>query len=362
MNRHLAIGILLIASQGLGAQETVRPKLGFEPASSTPPSDYFPRTINGVLTGKPSTKLPETRPPEELAAPAAMTFNADVNEGSVLPRWARISLRGDAGDGVGYRRGFSYLEAMVPILETPSRLLFTDVRIVNFLDKDRWEYNLGGGYRWHSPANIVFGVNSFYDMRKTDYHFYQQGGVGFEALTPRLEFRANGYFIAGPAHRVVGDTGFVNTGTIINNNFILQRSQQTEVALTGAECEIGGRLPFLDRFAPRAYLAYYTYSAEGIAVTHGIRNRVEAQLTERISLHFQAQYDHLFQTTVTGGLAIHLGAPAYRTGNRGLATWRDVMHQRINRDVNIVIINGQTDSQGTQPVPPPPKPKPPDPT
>lgn len=357
MKRLLVVGCLLVLCRSISAQELPRPKLRYEPTPSSTPYDYLPRTTKGMPTAR-TTGEPELlkQAPAPIPDLTTLTDNGD----SAIPMWARISLRGDAGDGVGYKRGFSSLEAMIPVMESQSRLLFANLRVVNFMDEDRWEYNVGGGYRWHSQAcNVVFGINSFYDMRKTDYHFYQQAGVGFEALTPWLEFRANGYFIVGPAHRTVSDTGFVNTGIVVNNNFVLQRSQQTEIALTGAEAEIGGRLPFLDRFAPKAFAGYYTYSAEGIAVTHGVRGRFEAQVNERISLHAQVQHDYLFGTTFTGGIAFHLGAPAYRTGNRGATTWTDVLRQPVHRDVNIVITESTTNSTGTQPLP---KPKVPDPT
>jgi hypothetical protein len=264
-------------------------------------------------------------------------------------------LRGDAGDGIGYKRGFTHIEAMLPIWQGDRSLTFADVRLVNFLHENRWEYNLGGGYRWYSDRyQRVFGLNAFYDARKTGDHYYQQLGIGFETLTPNVEFRTNGYFIVGAAHRVIADTGFVNRG-VVNNNTVFQRLQTVETALGGLDAEIGCRLPFLDRYAARGYIGYYTYAAEGIPVLHGIRGRLEMQLSEQVSAHFSVQNDRLFDTTVTGGLAVHFGAPAYRTGT-GRASWYDVLHQRVVRDVNIVITNTTVGSTNNVPVPPAPPP------
>src|SRR5207253_1833784 len=110
--------------------------------------------------------------------------------------------------------------------------------------------------------------------------------------------------------------------------------------------------PVFHRFAPRAYIAFYSYSAEGVETANGVRGRFEAQLTERTSLHFSIQHDQVFHTTVSGGLAIHFGAPAYR-GATGTSTWDDVLHQRVHRDINIVISQGTTTTTATTPAPPP---------
>ena len=110
-----------------------------------------------------------------------------------------------------------------------------------------------------------------------------------------LELRGNGYIIVGAAHHVIGDTGFVNQG-IVNNNFVFQRIQTIEAAMGGMDAEVGGRLPLLERFCPRAFIGMYTYSASQVGAATGVRGRFEAQLTERIALHASIQHDQLFRT------------------------------------------------------------------
>src|SRR5262249_17349749 len=119
--------------------------------------------------------------PKQDASKPAINLPADCGlavESS--PFTGRVSLRTDVGDGVGYTRGFTYLEGMFPVQQDDKSLLFADLRVVNFDHENRWEYNLGGGYRWYScNFDHVLGVNAFYDARKTDFHYYQQIGIGF---------------------------------------------------------------------------------------------------------------------------------------------------------------------------------------
>lgn len=348
-----ALAASLAISTSAPAQEArdIKAELGFEPVSESPrPPELPPPLPAKVITGIPVVDK------KDLIVPAPVIVSTD--SAPYDPFRGRVTVRADFGDGVGYTRGFAFLEAMLPIRQDAQSILFADLRIVNFDHEDRWEYNLGGGYRWYSPRiDHVLGVNAFYDARKSDFNYYQQLGGGVEVLGRKWEFRSNGYLVVGAAHRVVSDTGVVSLGTIVSNNFVFQRVQTVEAALGGVDVEIGCRIPFLDRWAVRGYTGFYSYSAAQIGVANGVRGRLEAQLTERISLHLQGQRDQLFHTTVSGGLAIHFGAAPYRRG-RGAPTWDDVLRQPIHRDPNIVIATTTTTGTSFEPVPPPPPPPP----
>lgn len=343
---------LMLAWASSGMAQGNRPRLEFQsdgaPAKAP---EYLPADPSKVATGIPVAQKPGDGAPAALK-PGEL-FGAEAS-----PFTGRVTLRTDVGDGVGYTRGFTYLEAMMPIRQGNRSLVFADVRLVNFDHENRWEYNVGAGYRWFEPrVGAILGVNAFYDGRKSDFHYYQQVGLGFEVPGRCLEFRTNGYIIVGAAHRVVGDTGDVAQGVIVNNNFIFQRLRTIETPMGGIEVEAGGRLPCLDRYVPRAYIGFYNYSAEGVRPANGVRGRLEAQLCEGVSAHFSIQNDQVFRTTVSGGLAIHFGAPAYRHGS-GRVTWEDVLTQRVHRDVNIVITQTSTTTTSGVPVPPPPPPPP----
>lgn len=343
----LLTGALILALAGPSLGQEPRPRLLFQSdgvPAKTP--TQLPDDPTKVTTGIPVLQKQGEAPP--------VLKPADVFAADASPFTGRVTLRTDVGDGVGYTRGFTYLEALLPFYQRDLSLAFTDVRLVSFNHQNRWEYNLGAGYRWFEPrVGAIVGLNTFYDGRKTDFHYYQQLGLGFELLGRNLEFRTNGYIIIGAGHRLIGDTGRFPLGFIANNNFVFQQSQTVETAMGGVEVELGGRVPGFDRYALRAYGAFYHYSAEGIRPANGVRGRLEAQLSERISAHFIVQNDAVFRTTVTGGLAFHFGAPAYRYGC-GRASWYDVLTQRVHRDVNIVIAQPTTTTGSGDAVPPPP--------
>src|SRR5262249_3530707 len=153
---------------------------------------------------------------------------------------------------------------------TETSVLFSDLRVVNFDDASRWEFNAGGGYRtYFDYLDVVLGVNAFYDGRHTDTNFFNQIGVGVELLFNWWEFRANGYFVVGDTRQLATDSGPV-IGSVVGNQVILDRQQVFDVAMSGVDTEVGARLPWLTRFNPRVYVGFYHYSASGMPTVNGI--------------------------------------------------------------------------------------------
>src|SRR5262245_17303584 len=134
----------------------------------------------------------------------------------------RVTVRADFGDGVGYTRGYTYLEGFIPLVQpTETSVLFSDLRVVNFDDASRWEFNAGGGYRTYLDfLDVVLGVNAFYDGRHTDTNFFNQIGVGVELLFNWWEFRANGYFVVGDNRQLATDSGPV-IGSVVGDQVII---------------------------------------------------------------------------------------------------------------------------------------------
>jgi parallel beta-helix repeat protein len=244
-----------------------------------------------------------------------------------------FSLRHDFGEGVGFRNGFTYLQGFMPIWQRPGRnVAFADVRLINFDDRNLWEWNIGGGYRWLSRCDsFVFGVNAYYDGNRTFHNNYHQLGIGAEVLGEFLEFRLNTYTILGRRQTYLGNT-FANP-VFVARNIALDRLDYYETALGGLDLEAGGRIPILRRFDPRAFVGYYHYSGSNTQSVNGIRLRGEAWLTDRVTAHVSLQNDARFDTTLYGGLAMHFGGPRQRF--RGGVV--DKLGSRVVRDVNIVM-------------------------
>jgi hypothetical protein len=246
---------------------------------------------------------------------------------------SRWTIRTDVGDGVGYTRGYTYLEGFVPVYQSSeSEVAFADARVVNFDHWDRWEFNAGGGYRRYlDKFDVVGGLNLFYDGRQTDTNFFHQIGVGAEALFDRWEVRCNGYFIVGPHEQVASDSF---DAAIVGNQMVVDRMRIFDTAMGGVEAEVGAFLPVLPEFSPRAYVGIYHYSAEHMQSATGIRGRIEAWLGTHCSIHFAIQHDDVFNTTVSGGVALHFGGP--REGCQGCRSVDERLGQRVVRDPDIV--------------------------
>jgi hypothetical protein len=315
---------------------------GVQLYSSTklPPLDEDTLPLARATLGPPST--PETDTVEPAKGPFPDCDKACPPGECKLPgRW---TVRHDIGDGVGFTRGFTYLECFVPYSQPcDDAVWFSDVRVVNFDDADRWEFNVGGGYRTYAPGNdAVLGLNLFYDGRHTDTNFFHQIGVGAEAIFARCEFRCNGYIIVGPHEKLAHDTGLFSVP--LGTQLLIARILTHDVAMGGVDLEGGVMLPAVGAVAPRVFVGGYHYSAERMPSVNGIRGRLEAWLGKGITLHFAIQHDQVFDTTVSGGIALHSGgADAQRTGREdGPRGVDERLGQRVVRDVNIVVAQRRT--------------------
>ena len=194
-----------------------------------------------------------------------------------------------------------------------------------------WEFNAGGGSRWYSAdRDRIFGVNAYYDGRKTATTFFNQIGVGVESLGKYVDFRANGYAVVGPNSSVIG----YNNPTFRGSNIVLDTL--IENALSGFDFEIGTPIPFLERWDTRAFVGHYHYAAEQGLDVSGVRVRLEANVNHNMSLYFAAQHDAVLRTTVSGGIALNFGGRKVCREQRGTA---DRLDARVVRDVNIVSYN-----------------------
>ncbi len=271
---------------------------------------------------------PIPTPPPLLAEAAAPCAPAD--DAGIQPR---VSARHDFGDGVGYYSGFTYVEGFVPFLQDPgSSLAFADGRVVNFDHSQQWECQLGGGARWLLPTpGVVVGLNAFYDGRNTEAFWLHQVGLGWEALGELWQARGNVYLPVGPQRFGLAGSraaGFVGTNVLLD--------VRSAVALRGVDAEVGRQLPSLvPSMRTSAFLGLYHYSNEGARSATGVRARLESWYNEDASLHLSVQHDDLFKTTVTGGLAFHLGG--VRRGARQADPLAARLGERVVRDPNVAV-------------------------
>src|SRR5262249_6706036 len=164
------------------------------------------------------------------------------------------------------------------------------------------------------------------------------------ALFHWWEMRANGYIVVGDNRKLALD--FVPVTTFVGNQLVISRTQIFDVAMSGVDAEVGVCLPWLTQFRPRVYFGYYHYSAQEKQTINGWRGRFEAAITPHVSMHFAIQNDAVFDTTVNGGLAFHLGGtPRCRDFESNYRSAEDRLGQRVVRDVNIAMIQERVDGE-----------------
>ncbi len=149
------------------------------------------------------------------------------------PRPARIEARHIEANGVGYDQGYTTIGGFF----TLSRFLdqtwvpFLDLRGHIFNDGEP-ALNTGLGLRY--VKSRVWGINAYYDYRKTHKTHYNQISVGLETLGRLWDFRINGYAPVGNKRSHFFDTEFHR---FKGNHLILSRKQ--EFAMTGLNAEAG---------------------------------------------------------------------------------------------------------------------------
>ncbi len=257
----------------------------------------------------------------------------------------RVSVRRSFGDSTGYKDGYTYLEGFLPLQQQAgSSLYFGGTRIVNYDATRLWETQVGGGGRWLLPAvGIVAGVNAFYDGRNTETNWYNQAGLGWEALGPVWQARGNVYLPVGQQNTVLTERASIVGGQFVRTNILLdvQRNRLVESAMAGVDVEAGRELPALiQSLRASAFVGLYSYGSDGVRSASGVRARLEAWLGESASLHLSIQHDPVFNTTVMGGFALHLGG--VQRGARQTDPLAARLGERVVRDPNIVLVSHTT--------------------
>ncbi|HLJ12522.1 MAG TPA: right-handed parallel beta-helix repeat-containing protein [Planctomycetaceae bacterium] len=235
-------------------------------------------------------------------------------------------LRSDAGDGVGYLRGYQTFAAFQPIIVDPNELIFwTSPRGYVTYNSGNFAGNLGAGVRWLNPDNQrILGGGFWWDHDNNGITQYDQLGGGVEWLGNLLDFRANVYFPTNQNRHVTAQ--FFNFQDIfIGHNIGLGQTTIANSALRGGDFESGGALPGIGDLGMRAYAGGYYYqgpqSGGGI---YGVRGRLEALITQDLWATVAVSHDRVFGTNVTAAATWYLG-----TGNAPRFMQRIPMQTRL---------------------------------
>lgn len=218
-------------------------------------------------------------------------------------------LRSDAGDGVGYLRGYQTFAAWQPIIVTPDELMFwVSPRGYITYNSGNFAGNLGAGARWLNPENQrILGGGVWWDHDNNGANQYDQIGGSFESLGNFLDFRTNVYIPTNQNTHFVSQF-FNSSNMFIGHNIGIGQTTITNSSLRGGDFESGGALPYIGDLGLRAYGGGYYYqgpdSGGGI---YGIRGRLEALVTQNLWGTVIVTHDRVFGTNVSAAATIYLG-------------------------------------------------------
>ncbi|MFO0870252.1 MAG: inverse autotransporter beta domain-containing protein [Pirellulales bacterium] len=227
--------------------------------------------------------------------PPAVTANFGATR-LALPD-SYLWLRHNIGDGVGYRDSFSNLGAFVPLSygADGNSIVFAEPRVL-VTNSGKFGANAGLGFRTLLPdVDKLFGMSVWYDRDNGHTFQYDQLGGSWELLGENWDFRTNCFFPLGSRNRLIYEQfDYVNPSYLGRNIFLGTVDRARELALRGADLELGYRVPNVDGL--RVYGGYYYYQGEEVGAAHGARVRATYQFSDAIEASYILTDDRLFGT------------------------------------------------------------------
>jgi hypothetical protein len=217
------------------------------------------------------------------------------------PQAMHLTVRHIEANGIGYKRGYTTAELFLAPMDLweNTYMPFLDLR-AHYFNDNKWAGNAGIGMRFLSGERI-WGINGYYDYRKTKHQHYNQVSAGLESLGRVWDFRINGYLPVGAKNSHYYDTQFES---LQGNSIIL--SHKREFVMKGANGEVGIHCNPDSRNLPM-YFAFGPYYLEGKGkVTWGGQARLCITLSEYLTLEGNTSYDKVFRWIGQGQAGIHI--------------------------------------------------------
>ncbi|MDA1016645.1 MAG: inverse autotransporter beta domain-containing protein, partial [Planctomycetota bacterium] len=196
--------------------------------------------------------------------------------------------------GIGYSDSFSTLEAFAPLADGGGdELWFADGRfMVNNATKGSGM--LGFGRRVLLGDQWILGTNLYYDVRDTGLSTFQQLGGGIELLGDWFDLRGN-YYMPG-----IADTRDELGNRFQGTRLLLDRA---EVAMRGADVEVGVTLPPVFNTQTRIHAGLYHFGGSGAEDVNGWKARAEVALPGGFTVDATVNDDDTFGQTLIVGVA-----------------------------------------------------------
>ncbi len=258
-----------------------------------------------------------------MLAVAAMGFQAPLNT-PTDPSTAgddvagRVNVGGQGGyfrlnhiegNGVGWNDGGSTaVGGWLPFNEFGADTLwYADLRA--FLTNNGYVGgNAGLGVRgYNADWDRFFGGAVFYDYdHGTNNNGFGQITTSLETIGGFFDARANAYFPVSNSTRTLPGGEITGDPFFKNNRIFFPGTGMFLEALQGGDAEVG--IP-VSRDAQwlRAYAGYYAYNSNSHNDVEGFRGRLEAQLSDDLSVQGQVTDDRTFGTLVNLIVDVRLG-------------------------------------------------------
>lgn len=213
-------------------------------------------------------------------------------------RHYRATVRHIESGGIGYKDGYTTLETFIASDPGWWRVTpFFDAR-GHIFNNGKWAANVGTGIRalWKERA---YGINAYYDYRKTSRFHSNQIGVGLETLGKILDFRINGYLPVGKKVSKPYHTAFK---TFSGNHMLL--SQKFQTAMKGADAELGFHCGKFKSFDFYAAAGPYYFTGEKTRAVWGGKARVAGMFKDILTLEISDSYDRTFHNKVQAQISL----------------------------------------------------------
>jgi len=214
----------------------------------------------------------------------------------------RISFRHIEPNGIGYNQGYTTAEGFFSLYNGwEDWILFLDARMHVFNNGEP-ALNAGLGTRYLS-ASRVWGLNAYYDYRKTHRYHYNQITAGLESLGQTWDFRINGYAPVGRWSSPL----YGSTFAYFQENYAILR-QRYEYALGGFNAEAAAHVDAWEHFPLYFAAGPYFLRGKGASVWGG-QARASVAIYDYLKIEGNVSYDHLFKWIGQGqvGLTFSFG-------------------------------------------------------
>jgi parallel beta-helix repeat protein len=208
---------------------------------------------------------------------------------------ANIRYTGSSAGSTGY----TSLRTLFPLFQDRNNFTYISPQ-VNVFDNGKFGSNLIFGHRFFDrSSNMIFGGYLAYDNRDSGNGFFNQIGLGLEAIAEYWDLKANAYLPVGNAQQLVGSS---SSGTFSGS--LLFRNNQFNTAMTSVDLEAGGILRTGDRDFVRPAIGTYYLSAPSSASVLGVRGSVTYN-SDLFAAGLAIQSDGIFGTRVLFNIGLN---------------------------------------------------------